>query len=229
MMGEGWINLAHQLRSGMSAAGPAGKVEFTPVIRPIDGDREMRVTRMNLAVHVGTHMDAACHYIRGGRSIDEYGLSRFAGTGIAVDVRREGAVAVTARELADAVGGALRPGDILLLCFGYGRRFGAEAYRTHPYLTVEAATWIVERGVKFVGVDLLGPDLPEPLRPNGFTWPVHRELLGSDVLIVENISAALEPLCGSRVDVIAHPVQIVGADGGLCVPLARVTGPADAA
>lgn len=215
-----WIQLGHQLTSGMSAAGPSGAVTFTSTSRSINDSRALTVTRMDMAVHVGTHIDAACHFIRGGCSMEMYPLSTFIGEGVVMDIRRSGVTAVSAADLADANPG-VKQGDIVLLCFGYGRHFGTNKYRFHPYLTVDAAEWLHDHGAKLVGMDTLGPDLPEPVRPEGFSWPVHQTLLSGDVLIMENLTDDLEPLCGKRLEIHAVPLVIAGADGGPCSPIVR--------
>lgn len=216
-----WIRLAQPLYTGMPAAGPSGPVGFTASERPIKDNCTVRVTRMDMAAHVGTHVDAANHFIPDGRSIDRYPTEKFVGPGIAIDVHRNGPQALDRDEL-DEVGGDVRPGDIVLFSFGYGRHFGTETYREHPYITVGAAEWLVEREVKLVGFDLMTPDMPEPLRPDGFDWPVHQVLLGHDVLVMENLSGALDDLLGQRLEIVAPPMPIEGADGGPCVPVVRV-------
>ena len=51
-----------------------------------------------------------------------------------------------------------------------------------------AAEWMVQKGIKLFGIDCITVDLPTPLRPKGFDFPVHRTLLGNDVLIAENVT-----------------------------------------
>jgi arylformamidase len=217
-----WIALAQPLYTGMPAPGPSGAVSFSAAERPIKDNCTVRVTRLDMATHVGTHVDAANHFIPHGRSIDRYPLEKFVGPGIALDVRRTGPQQLDRDEL-DAVGADVQPGDIVLLSFGYGRHFGTDTYREHPYITVGAAEWLVEREVKLVGFDLMTPDMPEPLRPDGFDWPVHQVLLGHDVLVMENLNGALDIVTGQRLEIFAAPMPIKGADGGPCVPIVRVT------
>jgi arylformamidase len=216
-----WVSLAQTLYTGMPAPGPSGAVSFSATERPLKDNCTVRVTRLDMAAHVGTHIDAANHFIPSGRSIDQYPTEKFIGPGIALDVNRTGPTALDRAEL-DAVGDQVRPGDIVLLSFGYGRHFGTGAYREHPYITVGAAEWLVEREVKLVGFDLMTPDMPEPLRPDGFDWPVHQVLLGNDVLVMENLGGSLDGITGRRLEIFAAPMPIKGADGGPCVPIVRV-------
>jgi arylformamidase len=40
-----------------------------------------------LPTHIGTHIDAPAHMIRGGRSISDYLASKFIGNGVVIDAR----------------------------------------------------------------------------------------------------------------------------------------------
>lgn len=63
-----------------------------------------------------------------------------------------------------------------------------------------------------VGVDCFSADLPMPLRPKGFGWPVHHLLLGHGILIAENL-ANLTSVAGRKLLIGAFPLKIKGGDG----------------
>jgi len=92
------------------------------------------------------------------------------------------------------------------------RKFSTPEYHTHPYLSLEAARWLLDRRVKMVGVDFFSADLPVLRRPKGFDWPVHHLLLGNGVLIAENL-ANLTALQGRRLTIGAFLLKIKGGDG----------------
>lgn len=83
----------------------------------------------------------------------------------------------------------------------------------HPYLSVDAAEWMVEKEIKLFGIDCITVDLPTPLRPKGFDFPVHRELLGNGVLIAENV-ANLGRIVGKKTRIMAFPLRVKGSDAG---------------
>jgi kynurenine formamidase len=98
---------------------------------------------------------------------------------------------------------------------------GTAAYDDHPWLSAAAATWLADRQVGLLGIDLPTPDLPVPRRPaEGFGWPVHKILLSRGVLIAEHLTG-LAPLAGQRVEIIIGAVNIEGADGAPARILAR--------
>ena len=112
----------------------------------------------------------------------------------------------------EATGAKVERGQIVLLATGWDRKFSTPEYHTHPYLSVEVALWLLDRGVKMVGVDFFSADLPVPRRPQGFDWPVHHLLLGNGILIAENL-ANLTTIAGRRLTIGAFPLKIKGGDG----------------
>ena len=220
-MPSGWIDLSQPIFMGMPHAKPHGDVDIWTDEIDIAPPGKLRITHVNLATHVGTHIDAACHFIEGGKSIEKYPRDKFMGSGVALDLRRSGAIPVTVEDLENAIP-SIRRGDIVLMYFGYAERFGKDEIHSHPYLSVEAARWLVGREVPIVGFDVYTPDLPEGLRPDGFNWPVHLILLGNDTLVIENLGPGLKDIVGHRVDVLAVPFAIEGADASPLVPLARI-------
>jgi arylformamidase len=221
-MAEAWVDLSQPLFNGMPRAAAHGEPCFwVEELRDETGAPVARITHLEMSAHVGTHVDAALHFVTGGRAIDQYPLDAFAGPGVALDVRRDGVTPLDADDL-EAARPTVEPGDVVLLWLGYAERFRDASYADHPYLTAEAADWLVERGARLVGVDTITPDLPGPHRPRGFDFPVHRRLLGHDVLIVENLGPGLARLAGHRIEFRAAPFAIEGGDASPIVPLARV-------
>lgn len=185
---------------------------------------EIRFTRLSMVSHSGTHVDAARHFFPDGRAIDQYDIRRFVCGAVAVDARRDGIEALTRAQLERAAP-EIRPGDAVLIYFGYARRFGLSDYYYHPYLAHDAARYLVERGAAIVGVDTLTPDKPAVARPaRAYDFPVHRALLQDDILVIENLGPALEQLVGRRFVLIATPFRIVGGDASPVAPLAIVEG-----
>lgn len=148
-------------------------------------DCRVRVTHIACAVHVGTHYDAPLHFFNGGRSIEQYEPERYA----AVARLSHGAGEAVAPANLRAV---LPAGDFVFLSFGFAQLARSPAYYDWLYLTPEAARYLVGLGIGAVGTDTLSPDAP-----GGAPSPVHRELLGNDVLIVENLGTGLEVGAGA--------------------------------
>jgi kynurenine formamidase len=176
-------------------------------------ERGVNVTCVEFAVHAGTHVDAFRHFVPDGAAIDSIPLESFAGRAVGWAVSRAAGEAITIADL-EAGGPAAEPGDIVFISTGWGSYFHGEPerYRRHPYLSVDAALWLVERRVKLCCFDLPTPDQPEEGRPAGFDWPVHHALLEGGVLIAEH-AANLDRVAGRRFQAFALPIPFVGGDG----------------
>lgn len=151
--------------------------------------------KVETGLHVGTHMDAPLHMISGGSSISELPLSGFSGPGHLIDVR--GAQTIEAEVLNDK---KICKGDILLFMTGFDKKFRQPDYfETYPELSTTLAERIVELGVGIVGLDTPSPDRPP--------FSVHKILLGSGVLIIENLANLEQLLDVGSFCVSAYPTK----------------------
>ena len=95
-----------------------------------------------MVVHHGTHFDAPRHFIADGPTIDEVPLDRLYGPGVIwhIDAPDRGAIDVADLERATP---RMQAGDIVLIDTGWWRYVNTERYEEHPFLTAEAADWLV--------------------------------------------------------------------------------------
>lgn len=212
----GWRDLTHPLAAGM----PAYPGDPAVAVRPCrtharDG---YQVTALELGTHSGTHLDAPRHFLVSGRSLDDYPVERFGGRGVVVDARGHGPGEAIGPEVLGPVAGRLRGAAVVLVCTGWDRHFGTDLYFRHPHLSPALAGALVAAGARLVGID--GPS-PDPL--DGDDFPAHRILLGSDVLIAENLRD-LAPLAGLSVEAWLLPLRVAGGDGAPVRAVARPLG-----
>jgi kynurenine formamidase len=114
----------------------------------------------------------------------------------------------------------LREGDILAIDTGWAAKYGTETYDRHPSLSVEAASWLAERGIKLLAWDCATPDLVYPLRQPGFNWPVHHILLSRGILVCEHLRGHTV-LAGKRVEFMFNALNVTGSDGAPARVLGR--------
>ncbi|HVA23368.1 MAG TPA: cyclase family protein [Chloroflexota bacterium] len=202
------VDLSWPIYPGMSKIPMAPDVTMRPFMEIAKGDSS-NMTVITMASHIGTHMDAPCHFIPGAKSIDQMPLETFTGPVVTVAVNRGATEEIP---LEDVAGAGIQAGDIVFLHTGWAARFGTPAYDHHPYLSVDLANFLVEKRVKMLGVDCVNVDMPIADRPAGYTRPIHNTLLGNDILIVENLTN-LGAIAGKRARVFAFPIKYKDGDG----------------
>jgi len=146
-----------------------------------------------VGTHVGTHIDAPSHMVAGGKNLDEFPLEKFSGRGVYVKI--QGGFTIEEIKTLD-----IREGDIVLFHTGMSEKYhDAAYYEEYPAIPEAVADYLVEKGVKMVGVDMCSVDHPP--------YPVHKIFLGSDVLIIENLTN-LALLAGKAFNVHAFPIKL---------------------
>ena len=162
--------------------------------------RHLNSSHVGLGVHTGTHLDAPLHFYGDKRSIDRTPLQAGIGRCLLIrlgSIKPRGRIDIT--DLAPHRD-RLRKTPRVLLDTGWASQWGARHYFSrHPVLTGEAAEFLVECGIALVGVDMPSVDRPP--------FAAHLELLGNDVLILENLTN-LASINGSEFQLIAVPLKL---------------------
>lgn len=125
---------------------------------------------LRMSSHGTTHVDAPWHYgpeCQGlpARTIDKLPLEWFYGRGVVLDIRHlQPDTAASIMDLQQALersGHKLKPRDIVLVQTGSDRLLGSRDYFSHgPGVSAEATTWLIEQGVRLMGIDAWGWDRP---------------------------------------------------------------------
>ena len=170
--------------------------------------------------HGGTHIDAPVHFAEGGQTVGDIPIDRLVGPGIVLDVRMlcrdqpDYEVQVADITSWEARHGQIPGGTIVMVLTGWGPRWpdrrrylGSDtpdvAGTLHfPGLSSDAATLLVQRAVRGVGIDTASID---PGRSPDF--PAHRVLNAAGVYALENV-ASLERLPTKGATILALPVKI---------------------
>jgi len=142
--------------------------------------------------HNSTHVDAPWHYnstIQGkpAQTIDELPLEWFFSDGVVLDVTAkadgEAVTAADAEAELQRIGHELAPLDIVLVRTGRDAYYTAPDYMIRgPGVTAEATQWLYDRGVRVMGIDAWGWDVPLNLQAEeakqrnekGIFWAAHQ-------------------------------------------------------
>lgn len=170
--------------------------------RSISKGHVANITELRLGSHAGTHVDAP-HHFEEGEGVDRMALDVLVGPARVVDLT--GAVGTITREqLVDAgVDGVTR----LLMKTTNSKLMSAERFsEDYVALSEEAAAYLLEIGVRLVGIDYLSI---ESFRSE--TYGVHHSLLGAGVVVLEGID--LDQVDAGDYELICLPLKVRDGDG----------------
>jgi arylformamidase len=194
-----------------------------PVERSQKGDFEAgdvyQITRLGWAVHGFTHVDAPRHMVAGGDTTSEIALERMIGAAALLDLTGIAPQTEITAQMIAAAAGHLEAGDIAVIktCWETVHSPRTPEFWTQsPYLSAKACRWLLERGIKALGVDF-PQDYPIRGLLDGRQAPVeafvsHDILLRNGVILIEYLTN-LGALAGPRTTLIALPLKIPDADG----------------
>ncbi|MBQ8306676.1 MAG: cyclase family protein [Blautia sp.] len=169
---------------------------------------------LKLNTHTATHLDAPFHFFADMKTIDQMPLELFVGEAVIVNL--------TGVEACHAIGPAdLEPysekigkDSIVLFCTGWSKKrgFSKEYYNDWPYLSGEGAEWLLDKGVKGVGID--GMSMGGWYEGTG--RPCHEVLLSHEVWLLEELDFPDEVLKYETVELHAVPLKLLGCGGSPC-------------
>ena len=162
---------------------------------------EFQIGKIEMVANTGTYLDSPFHRYADGKDLSQLPLESLADLEAVVVQGAAGSRGVGL----DAFEGHDVAGKAVLVRTGWDVHWGTPRYLSrNPFLTGEAAAWLVERGAALVGIDSLNiDDLEDPSRP------VHSTLLGADIPIVEHL-CNLGPLPDRGFRFSAVPAKVAG-------------------
>ena len=175
----------------------------------IEGRETRKIT---MGTHTGTHIDAPRHFIPDAPTVDEIPLDQMNGLASVVNLTDFGpGQEVGLSDLEKALGD--RSAERVLLRFDWERMTGSlDYYYKSPYLSEDAAKWLIEKGCKLLGMDTPMPDNPENGRGCSKDSPNHKILLGGGAILVEYM-VNLSAIDRDEVNIIVAPIKVKEGDG----------------
>ena len=153
------------------------------------------LTAFSMCAHNGTHIDAPCHFIREGKTVNAVGLEAFVGMAYVTEhhgiVSADDAIVILRKAMtqnSDAMKRILIKGP-------------AE-------VSLEAATVFASSGILLLGNE------SQTVGPEDAPMAVHQALLGAEVILLEGIRLA--EVAEGIYFLNAAPLNLSGADGAPC-------------
>jgi len=181
-----FIDLSHSIEHGMTTyPGLPGPLICDYLSREASRAKyaagvEFQIGKIEMVANTGTYVDAPFHRFADGKDLSALAIEALADLE-AIVIRPAAAGRAVDR---DAFRGRAVRGKAVLVRTGWDVHWGTTTYLDgHPYLTADAAAFLVDEGAALVGIDSLNID-----DINDRRRPVHSVLLAAGIPIVEHLT-----------------------------------------
>jgi arylformamidase len=161
------------------------------------------LSRLSFSAHAGTHVDAPCHFLAGGKGVDEISLDTCCGPCQVIEI--PDSILVDNMIPGSAIEGRIQRPRVL---FKTSNSKKAGKFRKDMIaISLDAAKVLTSSavGVKLVGVDGLS------VEAYGSDGRVHRELLGHDLVLLETLD--LTNATEGFYELMSLPIKVKNGDG----------------
>ncbi len=174
-------------------------------VSKIEEGADANVSRIQMGVHTGTHVDAPFHFVAGGRTVESLPLEVLVGPAQVVQIP----LGETVIDVAVLERAGIEPGMERTLF----KTANAEHWQREPErfktdfvaISVDGADWLVQHGVRLVGIDYLS------VAPFDAAVPTHVALLKAGVIALEGLD--LSQVQPGVYDLYCLPLKLQGSDG----------------
>ena len=216
------IPLSNRIEAHWSWSGDTLQIE------PEEG--RLSETGVDWPKHGFTHVDAPCHMIRGGRTLDDCNLNQLCGEAAVIDVTDLVPSGAVTGEVLEERGGHVRAGDLLILRSNLHEvhpNTTGDYWLKSPYVDADGSQWIVDRGCRALVIDFPQDYVAREMGDRLVTNPEfteHQIVLGANLMHLEHV-VNLGAIHQDRVFLIGWPLRLPGADGGPASPIALTQWP----
>ena len=200
-----WIDLSVTLYEGMIAFPSEYQLQVERRASMARGDKANNTT-IHMSVHTGTHMDAPRHFIANGKTIDQMPFDVTLGPARVIEIVDN--VSVKAEELKQH---NIKRGERILLKTRNSPKFWQTETVSEDfiYITRGAARFLVDAGVKLIGIDSLS--VGSLADPDNTTPDTHGILLGNEIWIIEGLN--LTGVSVGNYNLICLPLKLKDTEG----------------
>jgi arylformamidase len=167
-----------------------------------DKSHTVTLTAIEMGSHTGTHIDAPYHMIHDGKRLDEFPLDVL--TGKATVVELPGVRSIGLADLQPLQWGGIE--RVLFKTDNSNHWQDGQFFEEFVYLEPEGAEFLVQRGLRLVGIDYLSID-----KFKSEKHPTHFVLLSKNIIILEGLN--LSSVRAGEYTMVALPLNLHDADG----------------
>lgn len=156
--------------------------------------------QITINTHFGTHIDFPYHMIENGKKSSDFGLEKFIGQGIVININNPDL-------------DSIEDEDVFLLYSGHIEKGIDKLFQDVPVLDEKMVDFLVAKNPKMILLDIPTPDK--------FPYPIHKKILGNNILIVENV-CNMPLLMNKKFKIYAMPLNFKEFDGSPCRVFAEI-------
>lgn len=174
------------------------------VLTTVASEKGSKNSRFSFGSHTGTHVDAPNHFVENATGVDKIDPQKLYGPCEVLDL-----TSIDNSEILPShmEGAKLDKGARILFKTGnYKYLQGSKFPDSYISLSLQAADYLIDKGVVLVGTDFLG--IEKRKNPG---HPVHTALLKKGIVIVEGLD--LSQVSAGSYTIICMPLRVVDADG----------------
>lgn len=195
------------------------------------GDTYCAIETLTLTTHDTTHLDAPWHFYptsegKPAKTIEQVPLEWCYSDGVVLDFhlkrKGEGISSSEVQESLEKMGYELKAFDIVLIRTDAYKYYAEPDYKyMHPGMTKEATLWLIEHGIKVMGIDAWGWDRPHDVMAKNLKSGKKEKFWESHYLGKEREYCHIERMANLDkipypfgFKVAAFPIKIEGAGAG---------------
>lgn len=156
--------------------------------------------QITINTHFGTHMNFPYHMMGNGKKSSDFKLENFIGKGKVIDINNP-----DLKSIEDE--------DVFLLYSKHIEKGIDNLFNYVPVLDENLVDFLIAKKPKMILLDIPTPDK--------FPYPIHKKILGNDILIVENV-CNMKLLIDKKFKIYAIPLNFGEFDGSPCRVFAEV-------
>jgi arylformamidase len=167
-----------------------------------DGSYTVNETEIHMGSHTGTHIDAPFHFVESGKRLHEIPLDLLIGKATVFDIPAVRSIGLEQLKPLPWTGIE----RVLFKTENSKHWQDKKFFEDFVYLEPSAAEFLVERGIKLVGIDYLSIE-----KYKAEKHLTHFALLTKNVVVIEGLN--LSGIAAGEYNMVALPLNLHGADG----------------